>query len=612
VSPRSWPSRPAHMLVHLPVYLSFVPYVVTSTFVVLIIALAHSLKRTASWVIRRTYGNCGGRENSCENDDQETTGYSAFVMVGLWSTHLVGYGRAALWYTCVTMCTYYVYAHTRFFEIMWLALRIPLPTDKALFGYFSSAFLSLMAIAFLGIIYLSIGYVYARYPNRPHGFKNNPEFLKKIGCVIPCHKSEDEIEATLRSVARHIPHRNIIVVDNANVEAPPDSTRERVASISPNIKYIYVPQGLKTRAIWEGMRILPKAVEYIIHIDDDTILPEDMVFDEAHFEDDKVSGVSYGISMMGPNLVQRLVDFEFLLFSQWRYFRSLTGTAWFCHGIIGLWRRDRFESILWEHPFLPFGEDGWIGAMNLLRGHKIKQDLRSYVSTFAPSAATPFATMCGGGREQGYGASNLWKQRAERWYVNAPRRLLIRSYLFLVYDAGSFMGNVVYRCESIRHVSAIFLHFLVPVLLIKTVTLGAWVFFLNMRIGFYLLELLHACFINYILWAHRPDIQQRLLVVALYPVYSDYLRICRVWGGFKCIFYYIPWVAMRMSLFTEPPPSSQKVLQLPPAGVAKSSNKTASLAYQQTDLEMPIACETTRLNIMPPRSYPGFWKNYCH
>uniref|UniRef100_A0A7S0DH55 Glycosyltransferase 2-like domain-containing protein n=1 Tax=Amorphochlora amoebiformis TaxID=1561963 RepID=A0A7S0DH55_9EUKA len=465
------------MLPHMPVYLAFVPYVITCAFVVVTISLAHWALGMISWVVKSTYGGCGGDQESCVNDNQETTGYSAFVMFGMWSTHLVGTGRAALWYAMMCLSAYYLYVHTTFYQTTWAALRVPDATDTEILGLFSSTFVSLIAIALVGIFYLSIGYVWAQYPNKQHGFKNDPEFLKKIGCVIPCHKSEDEIEATLRSVAAHIPPENIIVVDNANVTFPPDKTMERVSGISPDIKYIYVPQGLKTRAIWEGMQILPDNVKYIIHIDDDTILPEDMVFDPKHFDDDRVSGVSYGISMMGTNLIQRLVDFEFLLFSQWRYFRSLTGTAWFCHGIIGLWRRDRLQAILWEHPFLPFGEDGWIGSMNLLRNHKIKQDLRSYVSTFAPSNATPFSTMCGGGREQGYGASNLWKQRAERWYVNAPRRLVIRLYLFLVYDAGSFVGNVVFRCESVRHVSAIFLHFFFPFLLLKTMYAGAWVFF---------------------------------------------------------------------------------------------------------------------------------------
>jgi len=537
--------------------------------------------KSLAWLVRSTYGSCGGDDKACDLN-QETTGYSAFVIFGTWSTHLTGYGRAALWYSIMFVTGYYLYSRTAFYPTMWAALRVPNATDAIFLSMFSATFISLIAIACAGILYLLIGYMYASYPKRPHRFKNDPEFLKKVGCVIPCHKSEDEIEATLKSVAAHIPPQNIVVVDNANMSAPPDKTMERVEGISSAIKYIYVPQGLKTRAIWEGMQVLPKSVEYIVHIDDDTILPDDMVFDPLHFTDDRVSGVSFGISMMGPNVIQRLVDFEFLLFSQWRYFRALSGTSWFCHGIIGLWRRDRFEDILKEHPFLPFGEDGWIGSMNLLKGHKIKQELRCYVSTFAPDAATPFSTMCGGGREQGYGASNLWKQRAERWYVNAPRRLFIRLYLFLVYDAGSFFGNVVFRCESVRHVGAIFLHFLFPFLLMKTVYDGAWLFFLQMRVGFYILELAQAAFINYVLWSHRPDIQQRFIIVVLYPIYSDYLRICRVWGGFKCIFYYIPFVAMRMTLFTEPPEYMKgKGASVPPGRISSTESTPLSVVVER-------------------------------
>eukprot|EP00472_Partenskyella_glossopodia_P013879 CAMPEP_0197522432 /NCGR_PEP_ID=MMETSP1318-20131121/7582_1 /TAXON_ID=552666 /ORGANISM="Partenskyella glossopodia, Strain RCC365" /LENGTH=306 /DNA_ID=CAMNT_0043074817 /DNA_START=193 /DNA_END=1110 /DNA_ORIENTATION=+ len=305
------------VLISVPVYMSFVPYLLSCAIVVFTIALAHSFLSTGSCIVRKTVGVCGGDERACDDTDQETAGYSFFVSIGLWSTHLVGYGRTALWYVLMSATAFYLYERTFFYQTVWEALRVPLPTDERYLGIFSSTFLSLMIIAILGILYLLVGYVYARYPNKDHGFVNDPEFLTKIGCVIPCHKSEDEIQATLRSVGAHIPWSNIIVVDNANNDAPPDKTQQMVSSISPLIKYIYIPQGLKTRAIWEGMKVLPRSVEYIIHIDDDTILPDDMVFDATHFEDPRVSGVSYGISMMGPNIVQRLVDFEFLLFSQW-------------------------------------------------------------------------------------------------------------------------------------------------------------------------------------------------------------------------------------------------------------------------------------------------------
>ena len=126
-----------------------------------------------------------------------------------------------------------------------------------------------------------------------------------------------------------------------------------------------------------------------MHIDDDTVLPADMVWDEAHFADERTSAVSYGIQMGRTGDVESLVDFEFALWSHWRLFRARFSTAWFCHGIIGLWRRERFEQALEQHPFLPFGEDGWLGMVTLGQGYRIAQELRSAVLTGAPPQLLP-------------------------------------------------------------------------------------------------------------------------------------------------------------------------------------------------------------------------------
>eukprot|EP00954_Amorphochlora_amoebiformis_P023403 1359786-Amorphochlora_amoeboformis.AAC.2 len=62
------------MLPHMPVYLAFVPYVITCAFVVVTISLAHWALGMISWVVKSTYGGCGGDQESCVNDNQETTG----------------------------------------------------------------------------------------------------------------------------------------------------------------------------------------------------------------------------------------------------------------------------------------------------------------------------------------------------------------------------------------------------------------------------------------------------------------------------------------------------------------------------------------------------------
>lgn len=49
----------------------------------------------------------------------------------------------------------------------------------------------------------------ANYPYDIPG-KHDPEVMKKIGVLIPCHKSADEIERTLISILdNHIPPRKL-------------------------------------------------------------------------------------------------------------------------------------------------------------------------------------------------------------------------------------------------------------------------------------------------------------------------------------------------------------------------------------------------------------------
>ena len=68
----------------------------------------------------------------------------------------------------------------------------------------------------------------------PHDFeagrkwKNDPKFLRRIGVVIPCHKSALEIGGVLRQVIKYIPPQNICVCDNGNYDWPADNTYEVV------------------------------------------------------------------------------------------------------------------------------------------------------------------------------------------------------------------------------------------------------------------------------------------------------------------------------------------------------------------------------------------------
>lgn len=172
-------------------------------------------------------------------------------------------------------------------------------------------------------------------------WRNDPAFLRRIGIVVPCHKSAEEIGATLESLLRYFEPHHICVCDNGNnlspwsqdrcatqrvvrqaylayLEALPESER---AGKKP-IHYYFIPEGHKTQALCVGALKLDRmletgpdgetrrAIEYIMHIDDDTILSDRMVFDESLFKDDAyLAAVAFPRSSPKTNVVTASVDF---------------------------------------------------------------------------------------------------------------------------------------------------------------------------------------------------------------------------------------------------------------------------------------------------------------
>ncbi|CAE7729725.1 icaA, partial [Symbiodinium pilosum] len=232
-------------------------------------------------------------------------------------------------------------------------------------------------------------YIMAPWPEKNPAHRNDPMYLRRIGCIVPCHQSAAEIADTVASLLMFLEPEHIIVVDNGNSVEPLDDTREVLKQLNPSVKYAWLPIGHKANALWKGLSLMPDEVEYIMHIDDDTELPENCIFDESVWNDPRVHGVSYGIRVRPLGIVQSLVDWEFRRISQCRLFESTYSTVWFQHGIIGIWRRKAFKETLQDHPFLPFGEDNWNGTINLLKQRTMAQELRSCVKTYAPGAFFP-------------------------------------------------------------------------------------------------------------------------------------------------------------------------------------------------------------------------------
>lgn len=397
------------------------------------------------------------------------------------------------------------------------------------------------------------------WPEKDALHRNDPEYLKRIGCLVPCHKSAHEITNTVKSLLQYLQPEHIVVIDNGNNPTPFDNTKEILQALEPRVHYMWIPIGLKTNGLWHGLAKLPNTVDFVMHIDDDTELPSDFVFDETVWENSKTTGVSYGITMKPTGLVEKLVDFEFRQISQFRLFQSQYSTVWFAHGIIGLWRRSAFDEIMQEHPFLPFGEDAWIGTINLLKQNRMHQELRSCVSTYAPSNLFPFT----GSREQGYGAANIWKQRAERWFVNAPRRTWLRIYCLFFYKDTTIMGSLVFKILSMMHLAAIVTHVMLPIVAAKYLLSDnrqtVEYLYRGIQFHWYLLasvlmyifvHWLDICSMSYFL-RHRPELQPDAQTILAWPFYSMFLQVCCVYGHWRSLLYYIPFFPMRTGMYTE-------------------------------------------------------------
>ena len=73
------------------------------------------------------------------------------------------------------------------------------------------------------------------------------------------------------------------------------------------------------------------------------------------------------------------------------------------------------------------------------------------------------------------------------------------------------------------------------------------------KAAFLFVALLRNAFINYVCWAHRPDIQVPGRTILLSPLFDMFLSYCAMWGRWKCLLYYIPLVPMRTGLIKQLP-----------------------------------------------------------
>ncbi|KAJ8613796.1 hypothetical protein CTAYLR_004897 [Chrysophaeum taylorii] len=410
--------------------------------------------------------------------------------------------------------------------------------------------------------------LFAAYP-WPHWKRETPfggnqqDFLDKIGVVVPCHKSAAEIERTLCSLLAYFKPENIVVCDNGNSPRPADNTQAIVRKASRDIRYKYIPHGHKTQALVVGATTLAssRSVEYILHIDDDTVLSDNMVFDRTLFEGDLgVDAVAFSRRVEPTNLVTAYVDFYYKRSDHFGFVQSRLATRPYIPGPCGLWRLEAYMDMMESHPALPFGEDIFGSFHALLKGYRFDQELRCSVITFAPPVLhATSAKLCHAAadreeeRVQGYGAASLWKQRAHRWTVSGCRTVPLTMRLFATYASPTWLGAFWFRAFRIRDWKNIVFNICSPMYLVFLLTSHGMrhtvLHLIELKTIFLVLSLARNAFVNYACWPAHIRVPWHVILSS--PLLDMFLSYCAVFGRWKCILLYVPLVPMRTGLFAD-------------------------------------------------------------
>jgi hypothetical protein len=350
------------------------------------------------------------------------------------------YAFALLWYTLLSGSGYLLYRY------YILAERLFLQTE----GHHRS-----LAVVFTCLLYLVVEvlqFVYTKtMVKRPLLHYTQEEANEGVFVIIAAHKASTSLANTLPTVLENFPPSRIWVADNGHER---DADTQRLCQ-ELGVQYRFYDVPNKTWALYRTAKAIRKAHEdeaqALVLLDDDTELPPDFFVRKDLLAKPLVAGYCVGITVKRTppyNVWEHLVDFEYRTIS---YRNEGKATLHFLHGICAVYHTTRMLTIyskLCTLPHgLPFGEDSFAGVDCRLAGYRLLQDNMNVVTTYCPRRLFP--PLCGGddGREQGFGASSLWKQRALRWYLSWPRRLPSELALALCYDAGSWTGNVLYRLD---------------------------------------------------------------------------------------------------------------------------------------------------------------------
>ena len=391
------------------------------------------------------------------------------------------------------------------------------------------------------IIFFSL-IIFDNKKERKHNI-NKVQTFNNLAIIIPVHKPSDGFYDTL--------FQNFQIFENNIWVAENDNNIERNYDLqqycqSYGINYRHYPIANKANSILETVREIKQKHSYIKNIlllDDDTILQNDFFIREDLLKDKTVAGYccSIGVNKNEKfNLWEHLIDFEYRAISIRNRSRNYQ-TLKFLHGIVCIYKIDALLDIYkWNCCLpggLPFGEDAFAGLQARMIGYKMKHDSYNTVLTYCPNKLLNFGIQ----RTQGYGASSIFKQRVLRWYLSWPRRFFHEVSLFLFYDTGSWLGNILYRIDSIWYLYILYIA-------ISWLVFSGFIFsqknflnFIYIHVCFYIINIISS-YSRIFLMNSKEKENIKWFIPLLYPFFLILVLFLYSFSFIYSISYFIPFV----------------------------------------------------------------------
>ena len=449
-----------------------------------------------------------------------------------------------LWYLFICTFIFVLYEYVKYYHISY---------DKNVFVFNVNNIMIMFSLFCYSIINI-LNFIFLKIPDElDESYVNNIEwnFRERTAIVIACHNSEDVIGKTLEKAIIHYLPENIYVADNNKTQEPPNTkTKDITESLKCN--YVYIPRPNKTGALRVVVNKIYKDYEYLILLDDDTLFPDRFNLSEREFlNNKKVCGVGFGIRGGSlENLVEECVDYEYKVWCYKSYMKSFASSD-FIIGIAGIWKSKIFREIININPAgnsLPFGEDGFNGMIARRNGYVIQQDFQNMFKTYTPNKLfyNYKELMCMSSNISGYNSTNIWKQRVLRWYRSGTIRILNEFLVAVIFDASNpentyikrFIQNIFFRLNYLWRILILYWSIMIPMTIyFYRNDLMTLIF---IKIFLYVFGVI-AHVINFFRFYFRTDLQFNFYICLIYPVFSSFMAIMKLFGFLSSLTFYIPF-----------------------------------------------------------------------